>query len=118
MIHVYGKCRPMQNMHGLSRPGPPHPPCTTMNQQCPSKKCLVGSGDSWMYPYQRTPMGNPYKSPKLGKTYSKPTTASGMIRDLFDVPINRNPIDPYKKTTVFRETHDPLPYDIDIEGRL
>ncbi len=21
------------------------------------------SGDSWMYPYQRTPMGNPYISP-------------------------------------------------------
>ena len=21
------------------------------------------SGDSWMYPYQRTPMGNPYRSP-------------------------------------------------------
>ena len=24
--------------------------------------CLP-SGDSWMYPYQRTPMGNPYISP-------------------------------------------------------
>ena len=24
---------------------------------------LVSSGDSWMYPYQRTPMGNPYISP-------------------------------------------------------
>ena len=23
----------------------------------------TGSGDSWMYPYQRTPMGNPYISP-------------------------------------------------------
>ena len=23
----------------------------------------VLSGDSWMYPYQRTPMGNPYISP-------------------------------------------------------
>ena len=23
----------------------------------------VDSGDSWMYPYQRTPMGNPYISP-------------------------------------------------------
>ena len=23
----------------------------------------LGSGDSWMYPYQRTPMGNPYISP-------------------------------------------------------
>ena len=23
----------------------------------------VVSGDSWMYPYQRTPMGNPYISP-------------------------------------------------------
>ena len=21
---------------------------------------VVNSGDSWMYPYQRTPMGNPY----------------------------------------------------------
>ena len=29
------------------------------------KKQLLGflSGDSWMYPYQRTPMGNPYISP-------------------------------------------------------
>ena len=24
---------------------------------------LILSGDSWMYPYQRTPMGNPYRSP-------------------------------------------------------
>ena len=24
---------------------------------------LIESGDSWMYPYQRTPMGNPYISP-------------------------------------------------------
>ena len=24
---------------------------------------FVESGDSWMYPYQRTPMGNPYISP-------------------------------------------------------
>ena len=23
----------------------------------------LASGDSWMYPYQRTPMGNPYISP-------------------------------------------------------
>ena len=25
--------------------------------------CCYLSGDSWMYPYQRTPMGNPYISP-------------------------------------------------------
>ena len=24
---------------------------------------VYDSGDSWMYPYQRTPMGNPYISP-------------------------------------------------------
>ncbi len=27
------------------------------------KLLVLGSGDSWMYPYQRTPMGNPYISP-------------------------------------------------------
>ena len=24
---------------------------------------VAGSGDSWMYPYQRTPMGNPFLGP-------------------------------------------------------
>ena len=27
------------------------------------EKQNVHSGDSWMYPYQRTPVGNPYISP-------------------------------------------------------
>ena len=27
------------------------------------KQTLLDSGDSWMYPYQRAPMGNPYISP-------------------------------------------------------
>ena len=35
---------------------------------------FFGSGDSWMYPYQRTPMGNPYVSPIywvfMGYSYS------------------------------------------------
>ena len=30
----------------------------------PWTKCLE-SGDSWMYPYQRTPMGNPYIKPYI-----------------------------------------------------
>ena len=29
----------------------------------PKSFLYVDSGDSWMYPYQRTPMGNPYISP-------------------------------------------------------
>ncbi len=27
--------------------------------------CHCRSGDSWMYPYQRTPLGNPYISPSV-----------------------------------------------------
>ena len=29
------------------------------------ERCSFNSGDSWMYPYQRTHMGNPYISPIL-----------------------------------------------------
>ena len=32
-------------------------------QRIPSDRPTADSGDSWMYPYQRTPMGNPYISP-------------------------------------------------------
>ena len=39
---------------------------TTLRTLTPEAKKgeVQGSRDSWMYPYQRTPMGNPYISPK------------------------------------------------------
>ena len=36
-------------------------PCLPPRKIDPKQR--YGSGDSWMYPYQRTPMGNPYISP-------------------------------------------------------
>ena len=42
--------------------------------------CFCMSGDSWMYPYQRTPMGNPYNISPISRGYlwvSSPQESQG-----------------------------------------
>ena len=65
------------------------------------------SGDSWMYPYQRTPMGNPYVSPMYWECIGySPQESLGNTINITGTLLGVHPIAPWKR---FRVRNEPIP---------